>query len=223
MRDDLRPNEKYRLAKVVDITGDIITLVYGNFYYQHKHAAINSIYYGQLSYKNSFEPKRYDYPLEKIQQKLNSNALYLAKRPVRGKLFGQRVTPELRNFRQKIMTPGYKKNVTGEAFLNERFSETNLHQAFDFFLASANYNFAQGQVNLAQMYINGQHVEKNLNTALYWLNKASLQSNKSATLKYEIICQQVPECELYDFFKNLKAHGVDVNVREIQHKSPLIN
>ena len=42
---DLRPNEKYRLAKVVDITGDIITLTYGGFYYPNQHAVINSLYY----------------------------------------------------------------------------------------------------------------------------------------------------------------------------------
>ena len=219
LRDDLRPTEKYRLAKVVDITGDIVTLVYGSFYYQHQHAAINSIYYGQLSYKNSFEPKRYDYQQEQIQQKLASGALYLAMRPVRDKLFGQRVSPEKRTIRLNAFIQGRKENNRGEALLNEFNSETNLAEAFELFTISANYNYPQGQLNLAEMYINGQHVEKDLKTALYWLNQASLQSNKSAILKYEIICQQVAECELYDYFKNLKANGVDVKVRKLKSKA----
>lgn len=221
LRDNLRPTEKYRLAKVVDITGDIVTLVYGSFYYQHHHAAINSIYYGQLSYKDYFEPKRFDYQHKEIKQKLNAGALYLAMRPEHDKLLGQRVSPEQRTFRTNAFIQGRKENIRGEAFLNELHSETNLKEAFELFTQSANYNYAQGQLNLAEMYINGQHIDKDLNKALYWLNQASLQSNKTAILKYEIICQQVPKCQLYDFFKNLKANGVDVKVRKLSTKLTL--
>jgi len=46
----LRPTEKYRLTKVVDITGNIVTLVYGGYFYQYQNAAVKSIQYGQLSY-----------------------------------------------------------------------------------------------------------------------------------------------------------------------------
>tara|TARA_R110000744_G_scaffold5200_5_gene18218 strand:- start:1449 stop:2372 length:924 start_codon:yes stop_codon:yes gene_type:complete len=218
LSDNLRPNEKYRLAKVVDITGDIITLIYGGFYYPSQHATINSIYYGQLTYKNYFEAKRFDYKHQQIQQKLNTGAIYQAMRPVHDKLLGQRVSPEQRKIRSNIFIPGRRENLTGEAFLNERFSETNLQQAFNLFTKSANYDFAQGQVNLAEMYINGQYVEKNLNKALYWLNQASLQSHKPAILKYDIVCKQVTSCEIYDFFKNLVAAGVDVKVRKLDTK-----
>lgn len=222
LRDNLRPTEKYRLAKVVDITGDIVTLVYGSFYYQHQHAAINSIYYGQLSYKDYFEPKRFDYQHKEIKQQLTAGALYLAMRPEHDKLLGQRVSPEQRTFRTNAFIQGRKENIRGEAFLNELHSETNLKEAFELFTQSANYNYARGQLNLAEMYINGQHIDKDLNKALYWLNRASLQSNKSAILKYEIICQQVLKCQLYDFFKNLKANGVDVKVRKLKSKTILL-
>ncbi|MBA6293727.1 sel1 repeat family protein [Colwellia sp. MB3u-70] len=212
---NLRPNEKYRIAKVVDITGDIITLVYGSFYYPNQHATINSIYYGQLTYKDYFEAKRFDYNHQEIQQKLASGAIYQAMRPINDKLLGQRVGPEPRKYRSNIFIQGRRENLTGEAFLNQRFSETNLKQAFELFTTSANYNFAQGQVNLAQMYINGQYVEKNLSKALYWLNQAALQSHKPAILKYEIVCKQLSSCQIYDFFKNLVATGVNVKVRNL--------
>lgn len=214
-KDNLRPTEKYRLAKVVDITGDIVTLVYGSFYYQRQHAAINSIYYGQLSYKDYFETKRFDYKYSEIQDKLTSGAIYLAMRPVHEKLLGQRVGPEPVHYRSSIFIQGRKESLKGEAFLNELHSETNLQQAFEQFSKSANYGYAQGQVNLAEMYINGQYVEKDLVQALYWLNLASLQSNKKAILKYDIICKQVPSCQIYDFFENLIASGVDVKVRHL--------
>ncbi|AWB58076.1 tetratricopeptide repeat protein [Colwellia sp. Arc7-D] len=215
---DLRPNEKYRLAKVVDITGDIITLTYGRFYYPNHHAVINSLYYGQLTYKKYFEVKRYDYKHQQILQKLDDGAIYQAMRPVRDKLFGQRISPEQRKIRSSIYIQGRRDNLIGEAFLNERFSETNLQQAFELFTKSANYDFAAGQVNLAEMYINGQYVEKDLNKALYWLNQASLQSHKPAILKYEIICKQVSSCQIYDFFENLVSAGVDVKVRKLDTK-----
>lgn len=215
---DLRPNEKYRLAKVVDITGDIITLTYGCFYYPNHHAVINSLYYGQLTYKNYFEVKRYDYKHQQILQKLDDGAIYQAMRPVRDKLFGQRISPEQRKIRSSIYIQGRRDNLIGEAFLNERFSETNLQQAFELFTKSANYDFAAGQVNLAEMYINGQYVEKDLSKALYWLNQASLQSHKPAILKYEIICKQVSSCQIYDFFENLVSAGVDVKVRKLDTK-----
>jgi TPR repeat protein len=80
---------------------------------------------------------------------------------------GQRVGPEPRKYRSNIFIKGRRENLTGEAFLKQRFSETNLKQAFELFTTSANYNFAQGQVNLAQMYINGRYVEKSLKKALY--------------------------------------------------------
>ncbi|MFT6919869.1 MAG: hypothetical protein ACJA2G_002509 [Cognaticolwellia sp.] len=212
---NLRPNEKYRIAKVVDITGDIITLVYGSFYYPNQHATINSIYYGQLTYKYYFEAKRFDYKHQEIQQKLASDAIYQAMRPINDKLLGQRVGPEPRKYSSNIFIQGRRENLTGEAFLNQRFSETNLKQAFELFTTSANYNFAQGQVNLAQMYINGQYVEKNLSKALYWLNQAALQSHKPAILKYEIVCKQLSSCQIYDFFQNLVATGVNIKVRSL--------
>lgn len=215
LSSNLRPNEKYRIAKVVDITGDIITLMYGSFYYPSQHATINSIYYGQLSYKDYFEAKRFDYKHNQIKQKLASGAIYQAMRPMQDKLLGQRVGPEQRVFHSNIFIQGRRENLTGEAFLNERFSETNLKQAFELFTKSANYDFAQGQVNLAQMYINGQYVEKDLNKALFWLNQASLQSHKPAILKYEIVCKQLSSCQIYDFFRNLVAAGVDVKVRKL--------
>jgi TPR repeat protein len=136
-------------------------------------------------------------------------------RPINDKLLGQRVVPEPIKYRSNIFIQGRRENLTGEAFLHQRFSETNLKQAFELFTTSANYNFAQRQVNLAQMYINGQYVEVNLSKALYWLNQAALQSHKPAILKYEIVCKQRSPCQIYDFFKNLVTSGVNVKVRNL--------
>ena len=215
LSDKLRPKEKYRIAKVVDLTGDIVTLVYGGFFYQLQHAAINSIQYGQLSYKDYFESKRYNIPLNTIKNMLSSQAIYLAKRPIRNKLFGNLVGPEKTKEVSSYLIYGKKENIKGEAFLKEQFSETNLKTAFDLFHSSSNLGYVKGQVNLAEMYINGQQVEKDLNQALYWLKQASLQSYKPAILKYGIICKQVKSCKIVDFYQELTSFGVNIKVRKL--------
>jgi hypothetical protein len=218
LSDKLRPKEKYRIAKVVDITGNIVTLVYGRFFYQYQNAAINSIQYGQLSYKEYFEPKRYNIPLNKINSMHSNQAIYLAKRPIRNKLFGNLVGPAQDKDASSHLTYGKKENIKGEAFLKEQFSETNLKTAFELFLDSSRLGYAKGQVNLAEMYINGQHVKKDFNQALYWLKKASLKSYKPAILKYGIICKQIKSCDIVDFYQNLTAYGVNIKVRKLGFK-----
>lgn len=215
LSDKLRPHEKYRIAKVVDITGDIITLVYGAYFYQYQNAAINSIQYGQLSYRDYFETKRYDLPHQTIIEMHTNNAIYMAKRPVRNKLFGNVVGHEAYQAKSKQLIYGKKENIKGEAFLQELYSETNLESAFNLFQASSNLGYSKGQVNLAEMYINGQHVQKDFNQALYWLKQASLQSYKPAILKYGIVCNQVESCNIVDFYQELIDSGVNIKVRKV--------
>ena len=215
----LRPTEKYRIAKVIDVTGDIITLVYGAFYYQRQHAAINSIQYGQLSYTDYFEPKRYDIPLNKIKDMRTDEAIYLAKRPVRNKLYGSLIGPEKSTQSSHLYTYGKKENRKGEVYLKALHSETNLESAFGLFQKSADLGFATGQINLAEMYINGASVEKDLTLALHWLKQASLQSNKAAIFKYGIICKQVPNCNVLDFYQEMNNKGgVNIKIRQLDFK-----
>jgi len=210
-----RPNEKYRIAKVVDITGDIVTLVYGVLFYQHQHAAVSSIKFGQLSYKDYFEPKRYDLPLDKIKSMQKNQAIYLAKRPIRNKLFGNVVGIDKPKDPSSRLIYGKDENKKGEVFLKTQFSETNFKTAFELFKISSDYGYSKGQVNLAQMYVNGQHVEKNFEEALYWLKQASLQSYKPAILKYVIVCKQVELCNVFDFYDELMESGVNIKVRNL--------
>jgi len=218
LSNKLRPHEKYRIAKVVDITGDIVTLVYGRFFYQFQNAAITTIQYGHLSYKDYFEPKRYDISHNTIKNMYNEQAVYLAKRPIRNKLFGNLVGPEKVKEPIDYLTYGRKENIKGEAFLKEQFSETNLKTAFELFHDSSNLGYAKGQVNLAEMYINGQYVDKDFEQALYWLKQASFQSYKPAILKYGIICKQTRSCNLVDFYQELMDYGVNIKVRKLDFK-----
>lgn len=212
----LRPTEKYRIAKVVDITGNIVTLLYGAFYYPRQHAAVNSIHYGQLRYAEYFETKRYDISHQDILTMHENKALYLAKRPIRNKLYGNFVSPVDYKPASTLFMLGKKENSQGESFLQQKYNELSSEYAFDAFEQSANLGYPKGQVNLASMYINGDFVSKDLTQALHWLKVASLQSYKPAILKYGIVCKQIASCNIFDFYQELERSGVNIKVRALE-------
>jgi hypothetical protein len=51
----LNPRHKYRLAKVVSVSGSNISIVYGRVFYQWQNAVVNSIKYDDLNNNNYFE------------------------------------------------------------------------------------------------------------------------------------------------------------------------
>ncbi|WDD99385.1 tetratricopeptide repeat protein [Thalassomonas actiniarum] len=211
----LRPNEKYRLAKVVDITGDVVTLLYGNFFYLRQRAMEKSIRYGHLRYPEYFETRRYDFTSSELATMKDSGAIYMVKRPVLNTLDGNLVGPSKPVYNSSAFIPGKKQNYSGMAFLKQTALETSLQSAFEQFQASAELGYAEGQVNLAQMYLNGQHVQQDFSQALFWFKRAALQSHKPGVLKYGIVCKQVPECNIVDFYDELLASGVNIKVRQV--------
>ena len=213
--ENLRPKEKYRVAQVVDITGDVITLLYSDFFYYNQNMIEDSFRFGHLRYKDYFQPKRYDFTLKQLNAMYNSGAIYMAKRTVQGRLVGNTVKPDKTVYQSKLFVAGKRENNVGLAFLLEKNLETHAEFAFENFSRSAELGYPQGQLNLAEMYVNGQYVEKDLTRALYWFNQAALQSYKPAILKYDIVCKQVEHCDLYDFYQNLINSGVNVKVRSL--------
>lgn len=216
IKKDLRPKEKYRIAKVVDITGDVITLLYSSFYYPSHHSAKEAIKYGQLRYQQYFETKRYDFTLTELKGMLDLEIVALAKRPIHKMLFSNYIEPISFDSGSNVFIPGKSQNIAGEGFLASFSDESNLLSAFDNFSRSAELGYVEGQVNLAQMYINGQHVNKDLKQALYWLKQASFKSYKPAILKYVIVCKQVESCTLVDFYDELYAAGVNIEVKNVE-------
>ena len=218
LSDSLRPKEKYRVAKVVDITGDVVTLLYGNMFYLRQQSLKDSIRYGQLRYQDYFEAKRYDLSLEELQAMHTSGAIYMIKRPDQNMLYGNYINDPEPAIDSSLFIPGKRENFQGLTLLTSTYIENNYQQAFDYFSQSAELGFAQGQVNLGQMYLNGQFVEKDLSQAMHWFKQAALQSDKSGVLKYVIVCRQVSSCQEGDFFQELNYAGVNIKVREVDFK-----
>ncbi|GLX77077.1 hypothetical protein tinsulaeT_04170 [Thalassotalea insulae] len=215
--DNLRPNEKYRVAKIFDITGDIVTLRYGDLLFANKHSAEDSVRFGQLRYQDYFQPERINLTVQELQQWRAKEAIYLVKRPKLNKLFGNYVGPVNQSQPSMQFIQGRREYYTGRAHLANSLSETSIEDAFYYFEKSATLGYSLGQVSLAELYLTDEYGH-DLESSLYWLERAALQSHKPAILKYGIICQQVENCNLGDFYQMLIENGVNLKVREMPVK-----
>jgi hypothetical protein len=90
----LERKNKYKLAKIIRITDDNIAIVYGRFFYQWQYAVVNSIQYGDLSNSDYFTLIPDYISLSKIKEMKNNGAIYLIKRPIQNKIYGNLVSHE---------------------------------------------------------------------------------------------------------------------------------
>lgn len=215
IQENLRPTEKYRMAKLTDITGDIITLNYSSYFYPQKHELNETIRFAQLRFEKFFQKKRNNFTVPQLQEMIESGAIFLVRRPEGNMLDGNLVVPDKQFGTSKVFIPGNKENLAGEEFL--KFEQSN-YSAYENFKASADLGFAKGQVNLAQMYLTGKAVDKDIERALYWLKQGALQANESAIIKYAIVCEQVANCKVKDFYKVLLKSGVNIEFSNLAVK-----
>jgi len=91
-KDRRETRHKYQLAKVVRITGENVVIVYGSVLYQWQNTAVNSIKFGELSNSDYFELTPDYIPFNKLQEMQSNGAIYLVKRPIGNKIYGNFVS-----------------------------------------------------------------------------------------------------------------------------------
>jgi|GEM_PF-669592 len=215
IESNLRPTEKFRMAKVSDITGDVVTLNYSSYFYPQKHELGETIRYAQLRFEKFFQEKRHNFSITQLKAMIESGAIFLARRPEGNMLDGNLVIPDAAFASNSVFMPGKKANFAGLEYLKRVNEANNAQLAFDKFTESAESGYAPGQVNLAQMYLNDIAVEKgvvekDLVESLSWFKQAALQAYEPAVLKYGIVCQQVESCTVADFYQELIKAGVNI-------------
>lgn len=94
VQNNLERKNKYQLAKVSRVSDDGVSIVYGSFFYQWQYAVVNSIKYGDLSHIDYFTLIPDFIAFEKIQEMKHNGAIYLVKRPIQNKIYGNFVNPE---------------------------------------------------------------------------------------------------------------------------------
>ncbi|NQZ80199.1 MAG: sel1 repeat family protein [Colwellia sp.] len=211
MAKNLRPNQKYIIAKVVDITGDTVSIVYGSVFYVFQRSLESSIRKSRAVTSNYFARKRNEFNFEQIKKLYSSGAILRAMRPVDNKLFDSFViSSPAKTRRGNTYYPGAIENTSGQAFLAMTYLDKYEQQAFDKFKLAAKYGYAQGQINLAELYLTGRFGDNDgFEKALYWLQQAALQSDKKAIDKYLIICNKASDCDVDAFYKVLTDEGVN--------------
>ena len=210
--DDLRPKEKYRFAKVIDITGDVVTLFFGNLYYPNEKSMVDGIRWGHLRFYDYFSSFRHNYSLQELKKLLAEQAIFKVERPFLGKLHSNYVNPTPKKISTNTQyIAGKQENIKGESFLRASNITNHLQTAFEWFTRSAQLNYPQGQINLAEMYLDTRLEKQDFKQALYWLEQASLQSNKAAINKYVIVCEKVNTCNINRFYQSLINAGVNIH------------
>lgn len=210
IKDNLRPAEKFRMARVQDITGDVVTINFSSYFYLQEHELNEAIRYAQLRYEKFFQEKRHNYSISELQAMVESGAIVLARRPKGNMLDGNVVVPDSHFKSSSVFIPGKKENLAGLEYLKFAQNSNKAESALEKFEESADLGFARGQVNLAQMYLNGTAVDKDLHESLMWLKEASLQAYEPGILKYAIVCKQVKNCIVTDFYQELVKTGVNI-------------
>ncbi|WP_019026821.1 tetratricopeptide repeat protein [Colwellia piezophila] len=220
---DRRPHHKYRLAKVVDITGGRVSLTYGNYFYPLKNSLNNGVRYGHSRNFDYFEQQRHNFSSVELDSLFEQGFIYRVVRPEfisigRNRavymIDGNPVTNTTVAKEEWFYIPGKRENTQGVAFLKARYIKDGIEQAFILLKKSAELGYAPGQTNLAELYLTFTDVEGSgdVENAARWLFQAALQGYQPAIEKYRVICQLEEACHIEDFYRALNEAGTSYRI-----------
>lgn len=218
---DLRPHHKYRIAKIVDITGGAVSLSYGNYFYPLKDSLSKGIRLGHTRNFDYFEKSRQNFSYAELDSLFQQGFIYRVVRP-EFNVIGQNmaafmidgdVVSDTEIVEEKwYYVPGKRQNTQGMAFLKATNIEDRFEQAFVLLKHSAELGYAPGQTNLAELYLSGIEGSRDVESAVHWLFKAALQGYQPAIEKYKVICQLEEECQIADFYRVLDEAGTAYSI-----------
>ena len=176
----LPPHHKYRIAKIVDITGGTVSLSYGNYFYPLKKSLSDGLRFGHTRDFDYFEKTRHNFSYAELNSLFEQDFIYRVVRP--------------------------EFNIIGRNSAIYMI-DGNAVQAFILLKKSAELAYAPGQTNLAELYLTGIEGSRDIQTAAHWLLQAALQGYQPAIEKYRVICQLEESCQIEDFYRVLNEAG----------------
>ena len=218
---DMRPQNNYRVAKIVDITGGTVSLTYGNYFYPMKNALSNGLRFGHSTNFDYFEKKRHHFSYAELDKLFQQGFIYRAVRPdfnIIGRntavymIDGNPVSSTTEAKKAWHYIPGKRQNTQGMAHLNASYINDRFEQAFVLLKQSAELGYAPGQTNLAELYLTGIEGTRDIENAVHWLFQAALQGYQPAIEKYRVICQLEEMCQIEDFYRALNEAGTSYRI-----------
>jgi len=201
IKEQLRLNQKYLLAKVVSINDKTVSMVFSRFRFKNKTSLEKDLRGGMVIDPRYFNQKHHQFSIEKLSALYEQNSVLMVKRPFNYRLFGNVVVSAFSASNKKIR--GMRENDQGLAFMQHSDVQSNIENAEKYFLQSANMGYSKGQLNLARLYLTSNRI----NEALIWLNKSALQGNEQAIKLYWDNCEQTEHCNISTFEQALSDSG----------------
>ncbi|NQZ79520.1 MAG: sel1 repeat family protein [Colwellia sp.] len=218
---DRRPHHKYRLAKIVDITGGTVSLTYGNYFYPLKNSLNDGMRFGHTRNFDYFEKQRQHFSYAQLDSLFEQGFIYRVVRPEFNMIGGNRAVYTIDGNAVANPTvakeawhyiPGKRQNTQGVAFLKANYIDDRFEQAFILLKQSAELGYAPGQTNLAELYLTGIEGSRDVEKAAHWLLQAALQGYQPAIEKYRVVCQLEELCQIDDFYRALNEAGTSYRI-----------
>jgi len=216
-----RSQHKYRVAKIVDITGGIVSLSYGNYFYPLKKTLNDAVLFGHSTNFDYFEKQRQNYSTKELNSLFEQDFIYRVVRPELAfigrnsavyMIEGHAVTNPTPVKEKWFFIPGKRENTQGVAILKANHVENRYEKAFERLQRSAELGYAPGQTNLAELYLtfDGSEEVRDVQMAAHWLFQAALQGYQPAIEKYKVICQLEESCNIEEFYRGLSEAGTNL-------------
>lgn len=182
---------EFVIAKVLSANKDIIEIVISNYIYSRKRDLIKAIRLDTLVFDDFFPTKSQFIKPSELHTLYEQGIVYRVLRPFNYTLFGGvAVRPSMPEKLYKGYNPTPLNQEGIRSYRNEDFIE-----ALSLFKQAAEQGDEWAQINLAQMYRDGE-AQINITQALYWFNEAMKKGNKIAEFEYQQLCKQDIGCKM---------------------------
>ncbi|MEM7148249.1 MAG: tetratricopeptide repeat protein [Pseudomonadota bacterium] len=179
-----------KVAQVLSFDQQFITFQVSNYSYKRSSAITTAMRASLLVQRDYFSSKTITLPRNEIKRLYKDDIIFDVLRPYANSLYGGFVMfpPQPKPLYKGVKLD--KNNQQGIMY----HKDGQYDEALESFTLAAQTGSQWGQLNLAQMYRDGQGTEKNAPQAIYWYKKAIAQGNSKAKHELEQLCKSA-QCE----------------------------
>ena len=182
---------EFVIAKVISANKDAIEIVISNYIYSRKRDLIKAIRLDTLVFDDFFPTKTQFITPAELNALYKEEIVYRVLRPFNYTLFGGvAVRPTMPEKLYKGYNPTPLNQEGIRSYRNDDFVE-----ALSLFKQAAEQGDAWAQINLAQMYRDGEGSQADNAQALHWFNEAMKLGNKTAEFEYQQLCKKEISCK----------------------------
>jgi hypothetical protein len=173
-----------KVAQLVEFDDKSMTFRVANYTYKYNKDIEIAMRTSMLVQDDYFSSKTMTFTKQQVKQFYEDNSIYKIMRPELYSLSGGFV---MHPPKPKPLYAGVKLDKHNQQGITY-FKDGQFKEALESFTLSAKGGYSWGQLNLGQMYRDGQGTEINNEKAAYWLNKATLQGNPKAKIELAELC-----------------------------------